>query len=154
MDMSDRDRASLGAHIEAKRRREFATKSGAYRAAGLNSATWDRIEAGLPVREDRLMAAVRALWPKSEGDWHRIGWIRTIEVDEDRPAHPIVDQAGVVRQPLFGGSYEDPAYLAHIEGWLLEVAGRLEALEGRVDLVYPPVDVVVDIEDQGDDGVG
>lgn len=51
--------------------RQYGSKSDAYRAAGINAATWDRIEAGETVRPDRLAAAVRLLWPESEGDWRR-----------------------------------------------------------------------------------
>lgn len=73
MEMNEAQRASIGERVAAERRAQFATKSAAYRAARLNAATWDRIESGLPVREDRLIAAIRTLWPPSGGDWRRIG---------------------------------------------------------------------------------
>jgi hypothetical protein len=72
MEMTDAQRQRLGQQIAAKRLDMFGSKSAAYRAAVLNSGTWDRIEEGLPVRGDRLAAAVKLLWPSSRGDWRNI----------------------------------------------------------------------------------
>jgi hypothetical protein len=72
MDITDAQRRRLGQQIAAKRLDMFGSKSAAYRAAILNSGTWDRIEEGLPVRGDRLAAAVKLLWPESRGDWRNI----------------------------------------------------------------------------------
>ena len=73
VDITEQQRAELATQVEKERIRQFGAKSAAYKAAGVNSATWDRIEAGERVRPDRLIAAVRALWPSSGGDWTRIG---------------------------------------------------------------------------------
>lgn len=69
--MTETDRALLGERITAERIRQYGAKSAAYQAARLNSATWDRLEHGDPVREDRLTAAVQMLWPSSGGDWRK-----------------------------------------------------------------------------------
>lgn len=66
--LSADERHTLAGWVREDRRRLFITKRAAYNAAELNSATWDRIEAGLVVREDRLVAALRVLWPRSGGD--------------------------------------------------------------------------------------
>lgn len=52
----------LGKLIETQRKRQYGTKSAAYKEAGLNAATWDRAEAGLPIREDRMTAVLRTLF--------------------------------------------------------------------------------------------
>lgn len=72
MSTNDIDRAALGRKIEAQRLRVFGTRAAAYRAAGVNPMTWSRLEAGEPVRADRLAAAVKALWPRTGGDWRLI----------------------------------------------------------------------------------
>ena len=79
--MNDEQRAALGALVAAARRQRYGTKSAAYQAASVNATTWSHIEDGVPVREDRLMAAVRTLWPSSGGDWRKV---RT-DAPADRP---------------------------------------------------------------------
>ena len=71
----------LARRIESRRIQVFGSKIAAYRAAGLAPPTWDRIEAGEPVRPDRLAAAVRVLWPETQGDY------RLIETAEDELPH-------------------------------------------------------------------
>ena len=71
--MTQEQRTALGQQIEAERVRQFGTKSAAYQAARINSTTWDRIEDGELVRDDRLTAAVKTLWPSSGGDWLKVG---------------------------------------------------------------------------------
>src|SRR5690625_6365262 len=61
VDMTDEQRTRLAARIRAERMRQYASKSAAYRQAGLNAATWDRLEQGERVREDRLIAALKLL---------------------------------------------------------------------------------------------
>lgn len=89
VDMNDEERAALAALVTSERRRQFGTRSGAYRAAGLNATTWQRVEDGLPVREDRLTAAVRALWPSSGGDWRKV----TTTAAAERPLSTYTDRA-------------------------------------------------------------
>ena len=79
--MNDEQRAALGALVAAARRQRYGTKSAAYQAAGVNATTWSHIEDGIRVREDRLVAAVRTLWPSSGGDWHKIA----TDAPADRP---------------------------------------------------------------------
>lgn len=70
--MTEEDRRKVGRLIERARRRDYGTKSSAYSSAGVNAATWDKIEAGESVREDRLTAAVKLMWPNSNGDWREV----------------------------------------------------------------------------------
>lgn len=60
--MNEDDRKRLGELIETRRKLEYGTKSAAYQLAGVNAATWDRAEAGLPIREDRMTAVLRTLF--------------------------------------------------------------------------------------------
>lgn len=69
MDMTDEQRTILGGMVEAARRSRYGSKSAAYTRAGVNAATWDRIESGQPVREDRPVAAINLLWPEADGNW-------------------------------------------------------------------------------------
>lgn len=123
--MSDDERRSIAGRVRMQRQKMFGTKSDAYKAANLNSATWDRIEAGLPVREDRLIAALKALWPKSDGDWTAIN----SELDDD-----------MYYLPLLGVGPDDPGYFLKLEAWVLELQRRVEGLEAyvKVDERTPP----------------
>ena len=100
MDMTEADRALIAQRVQAQRSVQFGTRSAAYRAAGLNSGTWGRIEAGLVVREDRMIAAVKTLWPSTGGDWRKV---------------PDVAQGA---QSAVGS-----------EQWLIDLQNRVEALE-------------------------
>lgn len=122
VDMTDDDRERIGRSVEVRRRAKFGTKSAAYRKAGLNAATWDRVELGEAVRDDRLAAALKLLWPESGGDWHQV-----IADMDDRMAKMTKS-----RYPIFGGSWEDPDYLGSIEEWIEEMQGRIEVLEAAV----------------------
>lgn len=85
-ELTDNLRRQLASSVRAARIRRFGSKADAYRAAGLNSATWDRIEAAAPVREDRLIAALKTLFPASDGDWRRVLASRSIwDSATDRP---------------------------------------------------------------------
>ena len=112
--MTEAQRAELGRRAEEQRLEKFGTKSAAYQAASLNSATWDRIEKGLPVRDDRLRAAVSALWPESRGKWEKV-----FEPDP-APAVP-------------GFRYGPPAPKTGLDGYLHRMMQRIEDLEDRVD---------------------
>ena len=97
-ELTDRIRQQLARSARAERIRRFGSKADAYRSAGLNSATWDRIEAGAPVREDRLVAALKTLFPDSEGDWRNVITSSTIwDSATDRPAVEV--EIGVDGQP-------------------------------------------------------
>ncbi|TAJ21824.1 MAG: hypothetical protein EPO65_00555 [Dehalococcoidia bacterium] len=69
MDMSEQDRADLGAAIKRQRERLYGTKKAAYVAAEVNQHTWEKAERGEALRGDRLRRIVRTLWPETEGDW-------------------------------------------------------------------------------------
>lgn len=70
--MNEKGRKELGRRIRAKRIKEFGTSTAAEREAKVNNATLKRAEQGLPVRDDRLAAIIKALWPASDGDWERL----------------------------------------------------------------------------------
>lgn len=74
--MSEKERALLGSLVERERSRRFGTKRAAYIKAEVNAATWDKVEAGGPVRGDRLRLIVRALWPETDGDWTQLREMR------------------------------------------------------------------------------
>lgn len=124
VDISSDERAALAALVTSERVRQHGTRSGAYRAAGLNATTWQRIEDGLPVRQDRLVAAVRTLWPESGGDWRRIG------VSDDRPL----------------ADYEDRAILGEIEARLDErkVAARDTEIPTMAQAGVSPASEILD----------
>jgi len=69
---TDEDRARIAAAVQARRLAVFHAKKAAYTAARLNPGTWDRLEAGQSIREDRLASAVQTLWPDTGGDWRKI----------------------------------------------------------------------------------
>src|SRR5690606_2071658 len=94
VDMTDEQRTRLAARIRAERMRQYASKSAAYRQAGLNAATWDRLEQGERVREDRLIAALKLLWPHSGGDW------RQIDTAPDEPARTVEDRLAEIERRL------------------------------------------------------
>lgn len=70
--LSDKERAELGPRIRERRESLYGTKRAAYQDAHINPSTWDRVEAGEPVRDDILRRVVRTLWPDTDGDWRRI----------------------------------------------------------------------------------
>lgn len=72
MTMTEEIRQTLASAIRAERINQFGTQAAAYRAAGVNSMTWARLEAGAPVREDRMAAALKLLFPDSGGDWRMV----------------------------------------------------------------------------------
>ena len=53
--------------------------------------------------------------------------------------------------PMFGGSYEDPAYLGNIEEWVSELQTRIEMLEERLARVEPDAETDFDVEDSDPD---
>ena len=110
MDMTDEQRATLGGLVEATRRSRHGSKLAAYTKAGVNAATWDRIEAGQPVREDRLVAAINLLWPEAGGNWVNV-------------LHP---------PSAFGRGRRTVPAVDNFETWVENELGRLS---DRVDLL-------------------
>lgn len=82
MKLSDGERARIAELAKARRETVFNTKIAAYTAAGLNAGTWDSLEAGKPMRDDRLRDAVRTLWPESGG---RFELLLSGEIPSDPP---------------------------------------------------------------------
>ncbi|KNX38059.1 hypothetical protein [Luteipulveratus halotolerans] len=115
MDMNQTDRERIAQRVKDQRTAKYGTKSGAYQAAGLNAATWDRIESGQSVREDRLVAALKTLWPDSGGNWRKVPGALSIG-----------------EGPVFSGQYSDPGYINNVENWVSELQDRIEALEAEV----------------------
>lgn len=71
--VNEDERQKLAERLVAERNDRFkGSKKAAYTAAGVNSATWDRAEAGQSIKEHSRVAIVRALWPESGGDWTKI----------------------------------------------------------------------------------
>lgn len=71
--VNEEERLKLAERLVAERNDRFkGSKKAAYTAAGVNSATWDRAEAGQSIKEHSRVAIVRALWPESGGDWTKI----------------------------------------------------------------------------------
>lgn len=121
VDISGEERAELGDRIKAQRERVFGTKKAAYNMAGVNPGTWDKAEAGQPVRGDRLRRIIAILWPSSEGDWQAI---------------PGVGAPTYVAAPgpkLDGGMGEDEALRAieQMQRDLTAMSERLEQLKKR-----------------------
>lgn len=79
-EMSESEREELAKRVATQRRIVFGAKSAAYRAASISPTTWNRIEAGESVREDSLISAIKALWPRSEGDWTRIEGVADVDL--------------------------------------------------------------------------
>ncbi|CEG89023.1 Protein of unknown function [Propionibacterium freudenreichii] len=114
--MSAKDRKDLAAKAKVRRMEAFGTKRSAYVASGLNAATWDRLEEGLPIRDDRLIAAVKALWPSSGGDWKKIA-------DDKRPDYYV---------SILGAGYRDSDFSQRADEWISEADERIGMLEERV----------------------
>jgi hypothetical protein len=98
MSINDAERADLGERIRTQRERLFGTKKAAYQAADVNSATWDKAEAGESVRGDLLRRIVRTLWPETEGDWTLVDQ----EIDPEDPSiiAELVDRVAALEDRL------------------------------------------------------
>lgn len=67
------DPTALAERLRAERMTRFTgSKKAAYTAAGVNAATWDRVEAGLPVKDYTLGKVLAGLWPEASGDWSAV----------------------------------------------------------------------------------
>jgi hypothetical protein len=127
--VNEDDRKRLGDLISRERKRQFGTKSSAYKAAGVNAATWDRAEAGDSVREDRLAAIVRLLWPASDGDTERAMTRATDEwADwEDRETPLAHDETEADRVMVWAAEHFE-----RVNKTLAEMADAIEALNKKV----------------------
>lgn len=72
MEPNEDERADLAQRVRAERIRRHGTRIAAYVAAGVNAATWSKLEEGTPVYERSLIAVIKHLWPETGGDWTRM----------------------------------------------------------------------------------
>jgi hypothetical protein len=73
MEMSKAQRDDLAARVADMRLTQYrGNRKAAYTAAGVNSATWTRVEEGLPLKERSCVAIIATLWPETHGDWRRM----------------------------------------------------------------------------------
>lgn len=69
-----RDLKRLGEYVAAARRAHYGTVQAAVKAAGVNTATWNKAEHGEEVRGDRMTAIERALgWDLGDGERIALG---------------------------------------------------------------------------------
>jgi hypothetical protein len=94
---TEQERDRLKWRVIEARRTQFGTVEAAIRAAGINRATWQRVEAGESVRDDKLGAVEKALgW--NPGDAWRI--MAGKEPTVDMPATPEVSKHVTLRQQI------------------------------------------------------
>ncbi|MCW2529350.1 MAG: hypothetical protein JWM76_4210 [Pseudonocardiales bacterium] len=128
--VNEDDRKQLGKLIAAQRKTQYGTKSAAYKEASVNSATWDRAEAGESVREDRLQAIVRLLWPSTGGDAEKAlargssEWANW----EDRTTPLAYDESDADRITSWAAEHFE-----RINHALAEMADTIEALSRKVE---------------------
>lgn len=73
MEMTSSERADLAERLAKMRVERFkGSRKAAYTAAGINSATWARLESGETVKEATVVAVLQAFWPETGGDWRKI----------------------------------------------------------------------------------
>lgn len=137
--MDELERKALGEKVKRVRNARYAgSKKAAYTAAGVNAATWDRVEQGLSVKERSLVAIVTALWPETEGDWTRIDlfWPRTKAIAAEEAKSPDIDWAQAVKgQPATQGDLDDlrtrlgalEEQMSHLAAVSLAAYAQLEA---------------------------
>lgn len=117
-------RNELAEAIKARRKAIYGTKVAAYTEAKVNAATWDRAEAGESIREDRLTAIIKTLWPRSEGDPEKISGAPT-----DWPEYP--DMGAPTWDDLASGEREE-RLMAWIADNFVRINGRLADLESAI----------------------
>lgn len=112
------------------RSRFDGSKRAAYTAAGVNSATWARIEAAETVKPHTLAKVVGALFPRTEGDWRKLfpddGTGLVLTYWDVNGIHP--DEAGDFER-MFGISDDpDAEPVESVEG----AARELRRLRGQI----------------------
>jgi len=111
--MDEAQRGRLAGAVRDTRRARYETKFAAYTDAGVNSATWDRIEKGLSVKEHSLVRVIKTLWPPTGGDWSEVPRVRFAP--------------GVIFTSEGEGVPEK--YRSAVEATLMELIERVELLE-------------------------
>lgn len=131
METAARDprRVTLGELVVKARERRFASVTAALQASGVNRATWLRIENGDKVRDDRLLAAEKALdWPPGIALDYLRGKTAEIYLNDD----------GTVASEILANTAPGPSpnkgvNLAELTARIEDLARRLEQLERRGD---------------------
>lgn len=95
---TDQDRTRLALRVMQARREKFGTVEAAIRAAQINRATWERVESGSRVRDDKLGAIEKALGWKSGDAWRVMAGQEPLV---DMPAEsPAAQQHETLRQSV------------------------------------------------------
>lgn len=70
MEPNEAQRRDLGDRVTSARIERYGgSRKDAYNAAGVNAATWTKVEEGRPLAERSLVAIVKLLWPETGGNW-------------------------------------------------------------------------------------
>ena len=84
--MTEDERAAFAARLDLELRERFlGVAQRAYRAAGVNAATWKRAVTGLTIKPHKQIEIVVNHWPETRGDWTKI------------PAEPVLDMGEQMR---------------------------------------------------------
>lgn len=70
--MDEIERLLLAYEVRGARIQKFRTVKAAKDAAGVNTATWNRVESRERVRDDSVAAIVECLWPDTGGDYRQV----------------------------------------------------------------------------------
>lgn len=84
VELNEQQRLALGAAlIDVRTLRFKGSRKAAYTAAGVNPATWTRVESGEPIKEASLAKIVANLFPSTRGDWRALFDGDTVVVPQD-----------------------------------------------------------------------
>lgn len=73
MELNEQQRLALGAAlIDVRTLRFKGSRKAAYTAAGVNPATWTRVESGEPIKEASLAKIAANLFPSTRGNWRAL----------------------------------------------------------------------------------
>jgi hypothetical protein len=149
--VNENDRKRLGKLIAEQRKTQYGTKSAAYKEASVNAATWDRAEAGETVREDRLQAVVRLLWPATGGDPERALAYATNQWAnwEDRTTPMAFDETESDRITSWAAEHFE-----RINHTLADMADTIEALSRKVGMTHGSQASTQKTEGPDDDDLG
>lgn len=122
MELNERQRLALGAAlIDVRTLRFKGSRKAAYTAAGVNPATWTRVESGEPIKEASLAKIVANLFPSTRGDWRAL-------FDGDAVVLPGDDMPETT----------DPERLDIAFELIGEVFKQLEQIQDRLDALGAP----------------
>jgi hypothetical protein len=122
------DRGRLATYVTERRRALYGTVENALRESKINRATWQRIEAGKRVRDDKLAAAEKALHWQPGDAW------RVMAGQEPRVEEPVTPE-GARQASLRERVIEDPVLTPAVRRAMLALLDaneeRAEPGEGR-----------------------